>query len=305
MLPNEKTNETATTDVAKMDNLQSTTEVAPLVEGNQPTFSESGRIVATDKLFGSNVSNAVYVNHVFLRLVAKGRKFSNVDFRYSIFDTSYLRNCSFDSCDFTGCRFERTNMYGTSFTGCKFDYANFERSIVDDDVLDSGCPGHENLKMRFARSLRMNYQQIGDAKAANKAIGVELEATAVYLHKSWHSNESYYRKKYAQWNRAKAFFEWGKFKALDLIWGNGESTWKLGRAIAFMLLFMTIVDVLCFKDRLDIRSYSSALLEAPQVFLGILSPSGYSTFYLTLIVFCRLVTFGFLMSIIIKRFNRR
>jgi hypothetical protein len=192
-------------------------------------LSDSHRVHETDKKIDNYVENAKFTNHLFIRLVAKGRRFVKVDFKYSIFDTSYLRNCTFDSCDFTGCRFVGTNLYGSSFTGCKFDYSNFERTLIDSDILDTECPGPENLKMKFARTLRVNYQQIGDAASANKAIEVELKATEIHLHKAWSSNESYYRKKYAKWKRAKVFAEWVEFKTLDFIWGNGESTIKLIR----------------------------------------------------------------------------
>lgn len=268
-------------------------------------LSDSNRIHQTDKKFDSDVSGNQFANQLFVRLVAKKRLFTNVDFKYSIFDTCYLRNCTFDSCDFTGCRFIGTNLHGSSFSGCKFEYTNFERTIVDNDILDTGCPGHENLKMRFARTLRMNYQQLGDAKSANKAIGVELQASEVYLHKAWHSNESYYRKKHAGWKRAKAFFEWAEFKVLDLIWGNGESALKLLRAILLALFLMTLIDAIAFKDPQRLDSYAQSLLESPQVFLGTLSPKHYPNSYLTAILFVRLIAFGFFMSIIIKRFNRR
>ncbi|MBD2214241.1 hypothetical protein H6G27_30915 [Nostoc linckia FACHB-104] len=48
-----------------------------------------------------------------------------------------------------------------------------------------------------------------------------------------------------------------------------------------------------------------SFVNAPQIFLGTLSPSNYPIPYLTFILFIRLVAFGFFMSIIIKRFNRR
>ena|ERR1700733_3357860 len=126
-------------------------------------LTESNRTHQTDKKFDSDVADAKFANQLFLRLVAKGKTFTRVDFKYSIFDACYLRNCTFDSCDFTGCRFVGTNLYGSIFSGCKFEYCLFERTIVDDHVLDTECPGQENLKMRFARTLRMNYQQLGDA----------------------------------------------------------------------------------------------------------------------------------------------
>lgn len=268
-------------------------------------LSESNRVHQIDKKFNNDVDKRKFVNYLFVRLVAKKKTFTNVDFKYSIFDACYLRSCNFDSCDFTGCRFIGTNFLGSKFSGCKFDYSIFERTIVDSYILDSECPGLENLKIKFARTLRMNYQQLGDAKSANKAIEVELKATEVHLYKTWRSNESYYRKKYAGWNRFKAFIQWINFKILDFIWGNGENTWKLIRATFILFALMTIFDVFKFRDPQIIYSYIQSFLDAPQIFLGTLSPSNYSSVYLTVIFFTRLVAFGFFMSIIIKRFNRR
>jgi len=258
-----------------------------------------------DEKFDSDVSNANFSNKLFIRLIAKGKHFEKVDFKYTYFDSCYLRNCVFDSCDFTGCRFIGVNFYGTSFSGCKFDYATFERTTIDSDILDTECPGWDNLKLKFARTLRMNYQQIGDSKSANKAIKVELAATEVFLFKAWKSNESYYRIKYASWKRLGKFFEWINFKLLDTIWGNGESTFKLIRSVIIVLIAMSVIDVLAFKNITQVSSYLHSFLEMPSAFLGISSPPGYPKSYLSFIFFIRLVAMGFFMSIIIKRFNRR
>lgn len=272
-------------------------EVTPLAPSN--------RTEVKDQWLKTDLSKARLSNGLFVRLIAKGKRISNVDFTYSIFDACYFRNCVFDSCDFTGCRFIGTNLIGSSFSGCIFDYATFERTLVDDDILTSGCPGYENLKLKFARSLRTNFQQVGNVKAANKAIKIELAATEIHLRKAWRSNESYYRKKYVGTDRLKAFFEWIVFKALDFVWGNGESTIKLARAVLVVLGIMTMVDVVKFKDPLALGSYGHSLLQMPQVFLGTLSPNYYSGGYLAAITFVRLVALAFFMSIIIKRFNRR
>lgn len=265
-------------------------------------INKNNRESFADCIIDSDCSNEDYSNKLFIRLVAKGKRFEKVDFKYSIFDSSYLRECVFDSCNFTGCRFVSANLYGSSFIGCKFDYATFERTIIDSDILDVGCPGWENLKMKFARTLRMNFQQIGDTKAVNKAIKIELAATEIYLHKAWLSNESYYRKKYQRLKRVRMFLEWFIFKILDFIWGNGENTYKLFRTAILFLLTMSIIDVLCINPS---SNYFNILFEMPSIFLGILSPANYPTLYLSLIAFVRLVIMGFFMSIIIKRFNRR
>jgi len=265
----------------------------------------SNREHRMDEKFESDISKVNLSNKLFIRLIAKGKRFEHVDFKYTFFDNCYLRNCVFDSCNFTGCRFIGVNFYGTSFSGCNFDYATFERTIIDSDILNTGCPIWDNLKLRFARTLRMNYQQIGDSKSANKAIKVELDATKVFLFKAWKSNESYYRKKYTSLKRVGKFFEWLNFKLLDAIWGNGESVYKLTRSVIIFLIAMSVIDVIGFKNITQVSSYLGSFLEMPNVFLGISSPLGYPKFYLSLIFFVRLVGMGFFMSIIIKRFNRR
>lgn len=268
-------------------------------------MKDSGREILTDKRIDSPVSKDRFINKLFERLVVLKVEFKSVDFSYSIFDAAYLRNCSFEGCNFTGCKFINSNLSGCSFNGCIFDYASFDKTHVDNDILDASCPSRENLKLKFARSLRLNYQQIGDAKSANKAISIELQATEDHLHKAWQSKDPYYRKKYKGLERFKVYGEWIEFKLLDLIWGNGESTWKLCRAILVILLLIASVHSIVFQDPSLIKSYCEGLLISPQVFLGVLKPPLYPALYLTAIFLVRLIMFGFFMSIIIKRFNRR
>jgi uncharacterized protein YjbI with pentapeptide repeats len=268
-------------------------------------MQSSNREHHIDQVFDSDVDSACFSNRLFNRIAAKNRRFTKVDFKYTIFDACYFRNCVFDSCDFTGCRFSGTNLIGSKFDGCTFDYVLFERTQVDNVILDVGCPGWENLALRFARTLRTNYQGLGDVASANKALAVELHATEVHLRKAWISKESYYRKKFKGLDRIRAFFEWSLFKGLDFAWGNGENVWKLIRTVLTIWLVMAIVHVICLDDSSKIASYWTALLKMPEVFLGVTKPMGYSDFFITFILFVRLVVFGLFMSIIVKRFSRR
>ena len=268
-------------------------------------ISNSNREHQVDKKFEADVANEKFGNKLFIRLVSLDKKFTKVDFKYSIFDTCYLRKSKFDSCDFTGCRFIGTNLHEAKFSNCEFKYATFEKTLIDNYVLDQECPEEENLKMRFARSLRMNYQSLGDAESANKAMRVELSATEEHLYKSWSSNSAYYRNKYKSWDRLKAFIEWIQFKLLDFIWGNGESPLKLIRIVLIILILMALVDVIAFSKSQNIIDSLHSFINAPQIFLGTLTPPNYPSLYLTLIVLIRLIAFGFFMSIIIKLLNRR
>ena len=134
------------------------------------------------------------------------------------------------------------------------------------------------------------------ALAASKMTNQFVGQTEIHLLKAWRSNEAYYRKKYAGWKRIKSFVEWVKFKALDLIWGNGESAYKLIRAALFILVVISLYDVLMFRDPQDLGSYKQAFFDSPQILLGTLSPEPYSSGSLTVILFMRLVLFGLAVS---------
>lgn len=259
----------------------------------------------SDEAFDSDVSDSNYSNYLFTRVAAKEQRFTKVDFKYTIFDTCYFRKCVFDSCDFTGCRFAGTNLVGSTFDGCTFDYAIFERTQVDNDILDVGCPDWENLALRFARTLRTNYQGLGDVVSANKAFARELAATEVHLLKAWKSKEPYHRNKYKRLDRIEAFFRWAKFKALDFVWGNGEKLWKLFRTVFFVWLLMCIAHVLCLDQWTKFGSYWKAWLATPEVFLGITRPAEYSGFAVAFILLLRLVLLGFFMVILIRKSSRR
>lgn len=263
------------------------------------------RWLLSDVQWLADANDAKFPDHIFTRTSAKKRTFSGVDFRYCTFDACYFRDCGFDSCDFTGCRFLNCNFHGSRFIGCKFDYAAFERTFIDNAILDECCPAYENLKLRFARSLRANFQALGDAESVNKAILVELDATGVHLTKAWTSNESYYRKKYRGLRRIKAFFAWLEFKILDLLWGNGERPGRLARSVLFFLVLLAIYDAITHGDPWSLHSYLAALLRSPATFLGTSASPPFGEFVTTTVAFLRLVAFGLFISILVRRFARR
>lgn len=268
-------------------------------------FRNTGRTTLTDQAVAHDLDGVSLRNYQFVRMVASKKRFVNCDFSYSEFDSAYLRNCIFDSCKFTGCKFTRSNLRGSKFTGCEFDYVDFSQSQVEPEILDSGCPGHENLQQKFARNLRVNFQEIGDAESANKAIKIELSATRVHLYKAWRSRESYYRKKYTGFSRAAMFLYWLEFVLLDFFWGNGESAWKLVRSIVLVAGIIAIGDVYFLGNPFALNSYLSALVRSPEILLGVSQPSDFSGPVLSIITAVRYIMLACLVSILVKRFSRR
>jgi uncharacterized protein YjbI with pentapeptide repeats len=292
------------------ENVSNDTSTA-LEDGTEPphhALKKGNRKALADLYIDQNVESESkgYAFKIYTRVNAKKfTVFKNVSFQHSIFDTCYFNNCVFNTCDFTGCRFVGCNFHQSSFSGCDFEYAVFERCQLSDDILEGEAPREENLKMRFARSLRMNFQQIGDAKAVNKAISLELDATSSYLRKSWSSSETYYREKYAGWKRVPQFFKWVDFKALDFVWGNGENTFKLLRTIFLITLLIAGYDTYQFKDVWNLKDILGSIIAAPGIFFGVAFPHQYPSWVLATIAAARLISFAFLTAILVKRFGRR
>lgn len=273
-----------------------------------PSVAKGNREVITDHYFKDDVREEpkAFAYKVFVRLNAKKKlAFTKVSFQHCVFDSCYINNCTFNSCDFTGARFIGSNFHQSSFAGCKFDYAIFERCHIDDDILEGEAPLPENLRMRFARTLRMNYQQIGDAKAVNRAISLELQATSIYLYKSWRSRESYFRRKYEGVRKVGQFFRWLEFWMLNFVWGNGESIIKLIRSIAILLVAIALYDTTSHGDHESLLAYWTSLKAAPPVFLGVVAPNHYPATVLSAIAACRFISVALLTALLVKRFGRR
>jgi len=268
-------------------------------------LKESRREHIVDKIIDGEINDGKFHNKLFIRVGSKGDKFVNVDFSHTYFDHCYFRNCIFESCNFNGCKILNSNFSGSTFISCNFDYTIFQNTFIDEEILDS-CPGYDNLKLKFARSLRKNFQSIGDAETANKAIKIELDARKSHLFKSWKSKESYYRGKYKGWDRFFAFFNWLGFKIQDFVWGNGESTFKLLRSGFIFWSLMTVIDVSLSSVSTNlISNYWNSFIKMPQIFLSIEKPTNYSDFYLSIIFIVRIIAFGLFMSILLKRYNKR
>ena len=259
-----------------------------------------------DHQFSRDTDGDDFVHSVFTRVSAKQRKLCNVDFSFSVFDACYFRDCIFKKCKFTGCRFVNTNFHGSSFDGCKFEYATFDKTDITCDILKNNCPGWVNLKRHFARSLRKNYESIGDKGAADKAFATELKATEEHLRKAWKSNESYYRTNFKWLARANAFFQWVGFWFTDIVFGNGQ---KVSRPIVAMGIALVAIAILHLFKSGSLSSPNTYLgaffVQSPSVFFGICQPASYSASLLTMIYVVRLVVFGSFMTLIVRQFSRR
>ncbi|WP_435139086.1 hypothetical protein [Formosa sp. A9] len=171
------------------------------------------------------------------------------------------------------------------------------------------------MKYKFSRSLKLNYASVGDYIKASKAVTIELEATKSHLKDSWLSGDQYYKTKYGGPKRTvEQFWKWFKVSLLDFVWGNGESLWRLVRFNLIIFSLLTLYDI--FKKSVSqlnvLEIFEVFLIKVPSNYFGIIIKQGdqnyfeyYPNWLSLLLVITRLVCFGLLMSIIIKKYNRR
>lgn len=285
------------------------------IEKKDIKFSNSS-FITIDNVKHYYIENLDFSNYLFIRAIATDFIFKNIDFSKTIFENAYLRDCRFERCNFEGAKFTNCNLQGSYFEDCKFDYVIFEKTFVDDEIFEC-APKESNLKYKFARALKLNYASIGDYIKASKAVRIELEATKKHLYDTFTLNDDYHRNKYGGIRkRSEQFWKWIKVTLLDFIWGNGESLWRLIRFNLILFAILTIYDIFQNKivNALDIIEVFIVKVPSNYFGLKVLTEENntfidYFSYYpplLSLILnVTRLICFGLLMSIIIKKYNRR
>lgn len=303
----------------KDKNIEKIFKLKSLYEESEKILIPSGRIERKDvKFFNSTfefiegkkyffIEDLKYSNYLFVRAVATDFLFRNIDFSKTIFESCYLKDCRFINCTFEGAKFSNSNLQGSYFSDCNFDYVTFEKTYVDYEIFEC-APKWDNLRFRFARSLKLNYASIGDYIKASKAVTVELQATLSHLRDSWTSGEKHYRIKYGGLERRfKQLYKWVKVTSLDFVWGNGESLIRLVRFNFIIFLILSIVDVFTSTNKYGFIEFLETLfINIPSVYFGLtVEHLHYSNYILLPLTILRLASFALLMSIITKKYNRR
>lgn len=257
--------------------------------------------IIEDKEFSSDVRDENLAQQVLRRVFAVGKTFTEVSFKQSEIADCYFRNCRFIRCDFTGASIRRSNFRGSQYEECKFQYSIWEHTQLDEEFLDNCLPSEENLARDLVRSLRVNFGHIGNYAAVNNAASIEVMLTGQHLFHAAYSRQSYYRSKYKGWVRARHALRHARWKALDLLWGNGESILRILLTGACTVMLWAIF--LAWND--PQLSWSQSLISVAYGFWGIDGTTPLPSYQLTLLTVIRFVLFGLFMAILVKRLARR
>ncbi|MAT94974.1 MAG: hypothetical protein CME59_20585 [Halioglobus sp.] len=254
-----------------------------------------------DKEFVADVIEEDFSQKSFNRVFALKKVFTDVSFKQSEISNCYFRNCRFIRCDFTGANIARSNFRGAQYEECKFHYSTWEHTILDEEFLDNCLPSEDSLARDLARSLRTNFSQIGNYQAVNKAASIEVAMTGLHFFNAAFSKQSYYRSKYKGWRRILHVLRYTKWKALDLLWGNGESLLRIIASGIFAVLVCSLV--LAWRE--PIFPWSDVFGLVATAFWGVETTPPLPGHFLAMLTAIRFVLFGLFMAILVKRLSRR
>jgi hypothetical protein len=261
-------------------------------------------ITAMEYFVSENTGPIIQIDYERTRfrfVAAKKVHFRGVSFMYCVFEDCYFRDCRFEDCNFTGATFRNSNLRGSNFDGSRFDYCRFSHTLVPASIIERHMPGYENVALELARSLRVNYAQVGDTDGVNKAISAELDATRIHLKKAAWSKESYYRNKHKGLNRIAKILEYCWFRFLDLLWGNGESLPKLLRTI---VIAYALIAVFLYSHKPG-ASFFTALGDAFLAFWGSYVPATPMPSFAAIALTIRTVFVGLFVTVLVRRLSRR
>lgn len=271
-----------------------------LPQTTQMTLIVNKKLRLEDSEFTDDVNDEDYSRRDLVRVYAVRRVFRKVTFKQSNFLDCYFRNCRFIDCDFTGASIKASNLPGSQFDNCSFRYTTWERSRIDDDFMDNCLPNEENIARDLVRSLRVNFTEVGNYEAVNRAAGIEVRLTGQHLYKAAYSREAYYRSKYTGWKRVTHGLQHARWKALEMLWGNGES---MSRVFVSSLAAIVVVSLLYAHDaELGI---GDAFLESLWHFWGRQYARSLPPEYGLALAVLQFVALGLFMAILVKRLSRR
>lgn len=264
-------------------------------------LQEHKKPVIENKEFRGDVQGEDLSAKEFIRVFAVDVAFVDVSFKQCDFSDCYFRNCRFIRCNFTGANIKGSKLRGSQFEECNFRYTTWEKTLLDEHFLDTCLPSEENLARDLARNLRVNFSQIGNYEAVNKAASIEVSLTGQHLYNAAYSRQSYYRAKYKGWSRLVHAINHARWKALDLLWGNGESIVR----VAFSgLAVIVVVALFMIRDHSQLL-FLTAFWGAFTSFWGIPGGTPLPDIYIVVLTVIRFILFGLFMAILVKRLSRR
>lgn len=178
--------------------------------------------------------NSTFANVSFLRARVTGGTFRNC-----VFMECYFRKTELGDTSFVGCKFINCNFTHVSIRDCDFRYAEFRGSAPPFQEVLHSAPQQANLRYELFGGLARAADFAGEAAEARRYKVAAIDALDLHLRAAVRGDSAWYRDHYDVIGRVQAALQLGWYRVNRLLWGHGESAWRLlsSAAIAALLIF--------------------------------------------------------------------
>lgn len=261
--------------------------------------------------FGSDLRDKDFKHQQFTDFSGHNKKITNCDFSYTVFQRAYFRKVIFENCDFTGAKFIDSNLRDAEFINCKFPYAIFKFTLIRYTEVVKNLPEWPNVRIILLQNHKANANSFGDSKSSRLYLRLEIESSKEHLRSARKKNDGYYKTKYGGfWRSAEVFWKNFVIYIDDLLWGHGESPWKIARNAALFILMIAIIQTLRLPEMTKIsfwelrESFISFIWSDFKVFVGVPADQVSDKFKVALILL-RYLTLGLFIRVLFNRFSWR
>lgn len=261
--------------------------------------------------FASNLTSIDFRHQQFIDFSGHEKVITNCNFSYSTFQRAYFRKVKFINCDFTGTKFFDSNLRDAEFTNCKFPYSIFKFTLIRYDEVVKNLPEWPNVRITLLQNHKANANSFGDSRASRLYLLLEIESSKEHLRRARKKEDGYYVTKYGGWKKTiDVFWKSSIIYIDDLLWGHGESPWKIARNVIVLIAIVSFFQTLSvsLREKLSLNESSEQFIfynwKDLKAFVGV-SVVDVSDSIKVLLILFRYLSFGLFIRILFNKYSWR
>lgn len=213
----------------------------------------AGQLADDTAMRQPNFANSTFANVSFLRANVTGGTFRNC-----VFVECYFRKSEFRDTTFVGCKFINCNFTHVSIRDCDFRYAEFRGSTPPFLEMLHSAPQQANLRHELFEGLARVAEASGNATEARRYRVAAIDALDLHLRAAVRGDSAWYREHFDLVGRVQAVFRLGWHRLNRLLWGHGESAWRLLSSAAITALLIFPILLLTLQSGVEVPDRQAA-----------------------------------------------
>jgi hypothetical protein len=211
-------------------------------------FEGDGLLFASQLCNDEVVPGPTYANCTFANVSFLRTKISHGTFRNCVFIECYFRKSELRGSTFVGCKFINCNFTHITIRDCDFRYAEFRGTTPPFRELVHSAPQQANLRYELFNALSRVAESAGSGEEARRYRLAGIEALDKHLRSAVKADSSWYKEHFDVLGRLGALLRLAWHHVNRVLWGHGESAWRLLASASVTALIVFPVLFVVFQN---------------------------------------------------------